>query len=251
MKLSVALRLGRVSNLPTVWTNTLAGIVLAGGEALSPRGLLLFLALSLLYVGGMVLNDAFDREVDARERPERPIPSGEIGAGAAFATGSALLGAALLLLLGLGIGFTGGSGWRAPGAGFLLALLIVLYDWRHKGVRWSPYLMGVCRALVYLTAGLAFVALPPGRLWLAAAALFAYVAGLTAIARGEAHHLAHSPKGTHRPLSPPGHAVAWLIAGIPLLDALLIAGSGAHALAWLAAAACPLTLALQRHVPGT
>lgn len=29
---AVALRLGRVSNLPTVWTNALAGIALAGAS---------------------------------------------------------------------------------------------------------------------------------------------------------------------------------------------------------------------------
>ena len=31
-KLMVYLRLGRVSNLPTVWSNTIAGVVLAGGS---------------------------------------------------------------------------------------------------------------------------------------------------------------------------------------------------------------------------
>ena len=80
-----ALRLGRVSNLPTVWTNALAGGVLGATAA---RGtdpwwaalsiLLAALALSLFYVGGMWLNDAFDAEIDAEERAERPIPSGAI-----------------------------------------------------------------------------------------------------------------------------------------------------------------------------
>ena len=36
MKLRTALRLGRVSNLPTVWSNTLAGAVLAGASVV-PR----------------------------------------------------------------------------------------------------------------------------------------------------------------------------------------------------------------------
>ena len=39
MSWQVALRLGRVSNLPTVWTNTLTGIVLAGGALASPATL--------------------------------------------------------------------------------------------------------------------------------------------------------------------------------------------------------------------
>jgi hypothetical protein len=48
-----------------------------------------------------------------------------------------------------------------------------------------------------------------------------------------------------------GRAVVALIAGISLLDALLIAGTGAQPTAWIAAAAILLTLALQRYVSGT
>src|SRR5688500_14958634 len=64
------LRLGRVSNLPTVWTNVLAATVLAGGAPQSTRTAVVLIAMSLFYVGGMYLNDYFDREIDARERPE-------------------------------------------------------------------------------------------------------------------------------------------------------------------------------------
>src|SRR6185436_14806944 len=59
-RLSLYFRLGRVSNLPTVWTNSLAGIVLARGaddpEVIAGAAL----SLSFFYVGGMFLNDAFD-----------------------------------------------------------------------------------------------------------------------------------------------------------------------------------------------
>lgn len=92
-----ALRLGRVSNLPTVWTNMLAGVVLAGGGVLEVQSLGLLLALSLFYVGGMYLNDAFDAEIDARERPERPIPSGRVSRGFVFALGFGALAAARAL----------------------------------------------------------------------------------------------------------------------------------------------------------
>ena len=61
MNLSLALRLGRISNLPTVWTNVLAGALLAGGGLADVRVPLLMLALSMFYLGGMFLNDAFDR----------------------------------------------------------------------------------------------------------------------------------------------------------------------------------------------
>jgi hypothetical protein len=48
-----------------------------------------------------------------------------------------------------------------------------------------------------------------------------------------------------------GTAVVSLIAGIALLDAVLIAGEGLSGAAWLAAACFPLTLAFQRYIAGT
>ena len=62
--LRTLLILGRVSNLPTVWTNTLAGCALAGAAVGPGRLALLAIAFSLLYTGGMYLNDAFDRVWD-------------------------------------------------------------------------------------------------------------------------------------------------------------------------------------------
>jgi hypothetical protein len=90
--LSVALRLGRISNLPTVWTNTLVGVTLAGGTSFDARVPLLMVALSLFYIGGMFLNDAFDREFDARTRPDRPIPAGQVTASTVFGSGFGMLG---------------------------------------------------------------------------------------------------------------------------------------------------------------
>ena len=51
MNLSVALKLGRVSNLPTVWSNVLTGAALAGAVAADCRLLVLVVSLSLFYVG--------------------------------------------------------------------------------------------------------------------------------------------------------------------------------------------------------
>ena len=73
------LLLSRISNLPTIWTNVLAGVVVAGGALPWPLTALLIAAISLLYTGGMFLNDAFDRDFDATHIPERPLPAGEIG----------------------------------------------------------------------------------------------------------------------------------------------------------------------------
>ncbi len=87
MKWSDALVLGRVSNLPTVWTNTLAGVVLAGGTVGDTRVAVLLVAFSLCYVAGMFLNDAFDREFDREHRSERPIPAGRVTATVVFSLG--------------------------------------------------------------------------------------------------------------------------------------------------------------------
>src|SRR5687767_13276310 len=81
------LRLGRVSNLPTVWTNTLAAVLLADAPFDLRRGALLAAAFSFFYVGGMFLNDAFDRKIDAVERPDRPIPRGLVSARQVFTFG--------------------------------------------------------------------------------------------------------------------------------------------------------------------
>jgi UbiA prenyltransferase family len=290
MTWQVALRLGRVSNLPTVWTNTLTGIVLAGGAPAGPLTLPLLLAFSLFYVGGMYLNDAFDARIDAIERPERPIPSGVISARAVFGAGFAMLAAGILLLAWIGYGLTGGTGPWPGFCGLALAGAIVLYDWFHKANPLSPLLMGLCRVLVYLAAGLAFAVPLPAVVWLAALLLLCYLIGLTYVAKqenlGEVRnlwpllflaapllyallHAADGPTGgvmfalfaiwvgialwflkRRRPGDVP-RAVVSLIAGIALLDAVLIAAAGAPAIAWLAVAGFALTLALQRFVPGT
>jgi 4-hydroxybenzoate polyprenyltransferase len=290
MNLAVALRLGRVSNLPTVWTNTLAGIVLAGGHAADPRTVPLMVALSLFYVAGMYLNDAYDAEIDARERPERPIPAGQVSAETVLTAGFAMIALGIALLAWTGYGVAGGTAIAPVMGGLGLGAAIVLYNRRHKDNPLSPVLMGICRVLVYVTAGLAVVPELGAPLWIGAFLLLCYLIGLTYVAKqetlGEVRNLwpllflgaplAYSIAGALE--SPTGAALAaafvlwvgvalWflrrrqpgdvpravvsLIAGIALLDAVLIAGAGASAVAWLAVAGFALTLALQRFVPGT
>jgi 4-hydroxybenzoate polyprenyltransferase len=290
MNWSVALRLGRVSNLPTVWTNVLTGVVLAGGGA-SPLTLTaLIIALSLFYVGGMYLNDAFDSDFDARERPERPIPTGLVSATTVFTSGYAMLAAGLAILIWLGYGSADGTGWPAPVTGIALAAAIIIYDWRHKNVPISPVIMGICRMLTYILAGFAVTSAAPPSLFAAGAVLLCYLIGLTYAASqetlGRVRNLwpmaflavpffygvpgVSSSAGTVifyalflawtgyalLFLLRPGkvnvpRAVVSLIAGISLLDAMLISGHGETGLALAAAAGFVLTLALQRFIPGT
>lgn len=278
-----ALILGRVSNLPTVLSNAMAGIALAGIGTLDGMARAA-IVLALFYVGGMYLNDAFDAEIDARERPGRPIPKGDASLGAVFTAGLTLiaLGTALAALSGLQAGLCGG----------LLAGAILLYDALHKRTATAPAIMGLCRLLSYATAAAIAGggALAPWML-LGAGGLFCHVVGLTFAARQEAYDRLDNawPLGVlavplagalwaalgspaalvlwaalaaatgwavHRLFRrAPGdvpRAVAVLIAAIALYDAVLIAATGAGAPLSLAAALCfPLTLALQKVIPGT
>jgi 4-hydroxybenzoate polyprenyltransferase len=285
-----ALKLGRISNLPTVWTNTLVGLVLAGGAIGDVRVPWLLLALSLCYIAGMFLNDAFDREFDARHRPERPIPSGEVNATTVFGAGFGMLAVGVALLAWIGYGFSEGTGWRPAVAGVALGATIVFYDWRHKNNPLSPVVMGLCRMLVYATAAYAFAVDPPQRVFAMAFLLLCYLTGLTYIAKQE--HLDRVANlwplaflaapllwGLQASLTDPvvagigllfllwvlyslsflrrrrpgdvPRAVGGLLAGICLWDALVMAADGRASLAVLALALFWLTLLLQRYVSPT
>jgi hypothetical protein len=281
VKFRTALTLGRVSNLPTVWTNTLAGALLAGARP-GPEFAMVVLAFSLFYTGGMFLNDAFDSPWDARERPERPIPSGAAGAREVFLWGFGLLGAGVLVLALFGR--------EAAMAGMALAGAITFYDWNHKANPLSPVVMGLCRALIYVGAALCYTVVLPGALWWGSLVLVCYLIGLTYIAKQEtlarvenlwplAFLAAPVLYGAWLiapvPLVAPfwvlfcgwmalalwllrrrrrgdiPRAVVSLIAGISLLDALLIAASGLPGLALAALAGFGVTLFFQRYIAGT
>ena len=282
MKLQTALRLGRVSNLPTVWTNTLAGAVLAGAGGFGAELAVMLLAFSLFYTGGMFLNDAFDAQFDAAQRPERPIPSGEVSRREVFGYGYGMMAGGIVLLAWIGM---------APAlAGLTLAAAITYYDWNHKGNVLSPVVMGICRVLVVVGAGLCYTLAPPDALWIGAALMLCYLIGLTYVAKqenlGKVENLwplaflaapvaygawlavAQAVVGLfwllfsgwmlvalwflrRRRKGDIPRAVVSLIAGISLLDALLIAGTGSVALAVLALAGFGVTLFFQRYIAGT
>ena len=181
---ATALKLGRVSNLPTVWTNTLAGIVLAGASPLDGRLPVLLLAMSAAYIGGMFLNDAFDREIDAVERPERPIPAGDVSAASVFMAGYGLLLVGIALVSWIAVS-TGGGGLPAVAAVVGLAGCIVLYNVWHKANPISPFIMGLCRMLVYITAGWSLTTTADAALYAGAIIVLCYLIGLTYTAKQE------------------------------------------------------------------
>ncbi len=278
MRLATALTLGRVSNLPTVWSNVLAGMILAGATPQPGPLIILALAGSLLYLAGMFLNDAFDAAWDQEHRPKRPIPNGlaDVREVLAWAIGMITLALVLLALLGLQPLLWGVS----------LTAAIVLYDHLHKNFPPAPWIMGLCRMLLYLVA--ASVLAITTEVLAAGLALLAYVAGITYTARTE--HLGHI--GHWWPLlllfAPVawalsqaqdvttlafalilvgwlglqlrhlfgeqkniGRAVGGLIAGIALVDAVFMASAGVPLMALWAAAAWAAALLLQRVWAGT
>jgi 4-hydroxybenzoate polyprenyltransferase len=168
--------LGRVSNLPTVWSNCLAGWLLGGGGSWWSF-VLLCVGATCLYVGGMYLNDAFDVEFDREFRRDRPIPSGAISLEAVWRWSF------LWMVIGMAVLITLGS------STIILALLlggaIVLYDAVHKLVTFSPVLMAACRFLLFLVAATAGTEGINGLVIWSGLALACYIVGLSYVARFE------------------------------------------------------------------
>jgi 4-hydroxybenzoate polyprenyltransferase len=273
------LQLARISNTPTVVSNTVAGSVLASTAADTGTVAVVAAAMALFYTAGMILNDVLDYEVDLRARPERPLASGAVSRGAALVAVVALfvVGLALLAIEGL----------EPFLAGLGLAALIVLYDAWHKGNPLSPVLMGACRALVYVVAALAVAAEVPLEVSTAAAVLLIYIVGLTRVAKAEGGGLLGAwPLAAV--LAAIGYWAGWvdslwyllmlaafaawiarsiwlvrsqrrigagvvsLIAGISLFDALAVASAGGSLAAVVSClAAFLVTIALQTKIAGT
>lgn len=175
-KLRTLLVLGRVSNLPTVWSNCLAGWWLGGGGKRLDL-LCVSVSASFLYVGGMFLNDAFDAGFDRNHRPTRPIPSGAITEKEVWQWGLGLLAAGLAGLV-----------WHGKTTAILalaLAVCILLYNAVHKIMVLAPIIMGACRFFVYLLAASMSLKGVAGEAVWAGLALAVYVIGLSYIARKE------------------------------------------------------------------
>jgi 4-hydroxybenzoate polyprenyltransferase len=102
-----------------------------------------------LYWAGMAANDWADRDLDAVERPERPIPSGRVRPGTALGVAAGLTAA------GLGLAALAG-GRRSLAVAAPLAAAIWIYDLYAKSTVAGPGVMAACRGLDVLlgaTAG--------------------------------------------------------------------------------------------------
>jgi 4-hydroxybenzoate polyprenyltransferase len=170
------LKLVRAPAVFSALGDPLAGLLLDDERLDVGRASRLSAASALIYLAGMALNDLADREEDARERPERPIPSGAISPRAAALVGGSLL------LAGTYAAWRGGARWTGPA----LAAAVVAYDFKLKHSNTlGPVAMGACRSLSLLMGVEAASEGVSRRGTEGALLLGAYVAGLTLVARGE------------------------------------------------------------------
>lgn len=82
MRLKSVLALCRVSNLPTVWMNVITASLIASSVYGQPMHwesvVMIAVAISAFYAGGMSLNDVCDYSWDKEHQPYRPIVQGKV-----------------------------------------------------------------------------------------------------------------------------------------------------------------------------
>ncbi|MBE9006103.1 UbiA-like protein EboC [Fortiea sp. LEGE XX443] len=175
------LQLLRPANIITAWADIMAGFAASGYfvEANVIPLLWLLLATTGLYGGGIVFNDVFDAELDAEERPERPIPSGR-----ASRTGASLLGSLLLIM---GVVAAVQVSWVSGILAIAIATAALLYDaiGKHHPIL-GPINMGLCRG-GNLLLGVSVVPAVLGNYWFLALIPIVYIAAITTLSRGEVH----------------------------------------------------------------
>ncbi|MBL7474149.1 UbiA-like protein EboC [Robertkochia sediminum] len=179
--------LTRPANLPTAIADIMAGAAVSLamtypdvftdlniGRFARPV-ILLSLASVCLYASGVVFNDYFDRETDAIERPERPIPSGVVTARSAAVFGS------VLMFAGIALAFMVST--ISGGIAILLGAAILSYDSMAKqSTVLGPLNMGVCRGL-NLLLGMSVIGFPV--MWWMALIPVMYIGAITLVSRGE------------------------------------------------------------------
>ena len=156
----------------------LAGYLLAAGAGavVGRPVVLVMLAALLLYMTGLITNDVADIRVDARERPNRPLPSRAVDETIARLVAVSLIALALLLARYVG--------WATAGVALALLVCISLYNQFLKAGPLGPLCMGLCRGLSLLL-GASLVGFSSPLVWIGAGGLILYVMAVTLVARGE------------------------------------------------------------------
>ncbi len=184
------LQMMRPANILTAWADILVGfaasgtvVALSAQPEFTPSSLLplvwLLLSTTGLYGGGVVFNDIFDAELDAQERPERPLPSGRASMSGAIALG------VTLLVLGVVAAAQVSLLSAALAAGIATAALLYDAASKHSALL-GPVNMGLCRGMNWLL-GVSVVPLMVQTHWFLALIPLVYIAAITAISQGEVH----------------------------------------------------------------
>ena len=177
------LQLMRPANIITAWADILLGYAAAGAFSAVISNLdfvvlgWLIIATTGLYGGGVVFNDVCDAQLDAIERPERPLPSHK-----ASLEGAIILGTALLIL-----GIIAASMVSTVSAilAVMVAITALIYDkWGKHQTIFGPLNMGVCRG-GNLLLGVSAVTDALSDRWYLALIPIIYIAAITAISQGE------------------------------------------------------------------
>jgi len=184
------LRLTRPANVVTAVADILAGIAISGYFLLVGSSewswisiIALIASTKGLYAGGVVFNDVFDAELDAVERPERPIPSGIVS------KTEATLWGLLLLTIGIGASIIVHRSLFSITVALAIAIAVcaLVYDkWCKHHFIAGPLTMGLCRGLNLLLG----ISIIPGAVethWLFGLIPIIYIAAITVVSRGEVH----------------------------------------------------------------
>jgi len=179
-KTRALLATSRIANIPSVISNVWLGVVIAsmGNPSVVdfPKAALHSVAGVALYVAGNFFNDWHDRQWDADHRPERALPRGLFFPGLYLAL--ACTASAIALAIGL---WTGSS---TPVVALLT--LIILYTRFHKCSPWAILAMGSCRAMLLPLGAACIVGQANGEgIACGMLGLASYIAGISLNARYE------------------------------------------------------------------
>lgn len=147
-RLVALLATARIANVPSVIINVLTGMFLMGLIFNTDRPdwdrqtIFPIIAACCLYVAGNFLNDWYDVTWDREHRPERAIPSG------LFPRSLYLCIAIVLVIAGAAMS------WRVSKTVFftyaIISCLVIAYTLLHKRHAFSIWIMGACRAGLYV-----------------------------------------------------------------------------------------------------
>lgn len=266
-------RLLRIPNLFTAPWDPVCGFLIAGGELFRivnsgcfiysvglPPEKIVSLAIAALcaYAFGLVTNDIADLKTDMAERPERPLPSGEISMKEAF------IAVLVLCIIVLELSFFVGHYYTCFCMMLLLGVILLYNYCGRKSALLSSALMGLCRVFSFgIGVAAVYPEIPSLNMTLCAlyaAGMFLFILGITLVARRETETLKSRPGRNLIPAGALLMAVStclWILSipfgGIPLtfstcvyivseLDTVTLLGApfllllffGASAEAWLA-----------------